>query len=293
MSAYITLIRVKHWIKNLFLFLPLFFSGHIFDSAIMIGKAGIGFLLFSLIASAVYIINDIQDAPADRIHPEKKKRPVASGMVKVNTAIILAALLITISIAGAYLLNIFFVYILIIYFAMNIAYSYGLKHIPIIDITIIAIGFLLRIIGGGVIADVFISQWIVVMTFLLALFLGIAKRREDVILFQNSGQKTRASITGYNLEFINSSMVLMAAVVIVAYLMYTMSADVIERFNTPYLYVTSVFVILGVLRYLQITFVQNKSGNPTQLLWKDLFIQLVLLGWVLAFFLIIYFQKIQ
>src|SRR5690606_37377429 len=141
---------------------------------------------------------------------------------------------------------------------------------------------------GGVIAQVYISQWIVIMTFLLALFLGFAKRRDDVLLFMESGQKARKSIDGYNLEFINASMVIMAAVVIVAYLMYTLSEEVIIRFGTRHLYATSLFVILGIIRYLQITFVQQKSGNPTKILLRDVFIQLLLAGWIITFFVIIY-----
>jgi len=291
MQQYIKLLRISHWTKNLFLFLPLFFSGKILADLPVFFEVALGFLCFSCSASAVYIINDIRDREADSQHPEKKHRPFASGKVSALSGIFIAALLIIAAIGGAYLIQTEFAIVLSLYFIINLFYSMGLKHIPILDITIIAIGFLLRIFAGGAIAGVPISQWIVVMTFLLAMFLGFAKRRDDVIIFIESGQKMRKSVDGYNLEFINASMVIMAAVVIVSYLMYTLSEDVTGRFDTQHLYITSIFVILGIIRYLQITFVQQRSGNPTKILLKDVFIQLVLLGWIAAFFIIIYVNK--
>ncbi len=293
MNLYFKLLRVSHWVKNLFIFLPLFFSGNILTDVNGFLQVSLGFVLFSLIASSIYMINDLKDIESDRLHPEKKNRPFASGKVPIKTGILLSSILFIGSITAAYLINLYFAGVLVFYFAMNIAYSMGLKHVAIIDISIIAIGFLLRVIAGGLLAEVFISHWIIIMTFLLALLLGLAKRRDDVLLFNQSGQKMRKSVDGYNLEFINATMVIMAAVVIVAYIMYTISEEVIQHFHTPYLYATSLFVILGIIRYLQITFVKNKSGNPTQILLKDRFIQLVLMGWIVTFFLIIYLHKFQ
>lgn len=292
MKLYFKLLRVSHWVKNLFIFLPLFFSGNILTDVDGFLQVSLGFILFSLVASSIYMINDLKDIESDRLHPEKKHRPFASGKIPVKTGILLSSLLFIGSLTAAYFINLYFAAALAFYFAMNIAYSMGLKHVAIIDITIIAIGFLLRVIAGGLLAEVYISHWIIIMTFLLALFLGMAKRRDDVLLFMQSGQKMRKSVDGYNLEFINASMVIMAAVVIVAYIMYTISEEVVERFHTEYLYATSVFVILGIIRYLQITFVLNKSGNPTKMLLSDRFIQLVLLGWIFTFFLIIYIHKL-
>lgn len=293
MKLYFKLLRVSHWVKNLFIFLPLFFSGNILTDVNSFLQVSLGFVLFSIIASSIYIINDLKDIESDRLHPEKKNRPFASGKVPVKTGILLSGILFIGSITGAFFINLYFAGVLAFYFAMNIAYSMGLKHVAIIDITIIAIGFLLRVIAGGLLAEVFISHWIIIVTFLLALFLGLAKRRDDVLLFNESGQKMRKSVDGYNLEFINSSMVIMAAVVIVAYIMYTISEEVVQRFHSRYLYATGLFVILGIIRYLQITFVQNKSGNPTKILLNDRFIQLVLMGWIMTFFLIIYLHKFQ
>ncbi len=174
------------------------------------------------------------------------------------------------------------------YTIMNIAYSFYLKHIAILDITIIAIGFVLRLFIGSVVTEVPLSMWIVVMTFLLALFMALAKRRDDVLIYLDTGKKMRKVIDGYNLQFLDTTMAIMASVVIVAYTIYTTSSPVIQRVNSKYLYLTALFVILGILRYLQITFVYKDSGSPTKIVLKDRFMQLVILGWVITFVWILY-----
>jgi 4-hydroxybenzoate polyprenyltransferase len=291
MKRYIKLLRVSHWSKNLFLFLPLFFSGKFIEFPIWtIVDITLGVLCFSLTASVVYIINDLKDIEEDRLHPEKKHRPFAAGTVKINTGIALAILLLFAGMGLAYWLRPAFLMVLGFYFLMNLAYSLKLKHVPLLDITIIAVGFVLRIVGGGLIPDIYVSHWILLMTFLLALFLGFAKRRDDVKIFMESGKKMRKSVDGYNLEFINTGMSLMGGVTIVAYIMYTLSDEVVKRLGNN-LYLTSLFVILGVLRYLQITFVQEKSGNPTKVLLKDIFIQLILVGFIISFGVLLYINK--
>lgn len=292
MSSYIKLLRVSHWLKNLFLFLPLFFSGMFIEDPIAAVNVIIGILCFSLTASVVYIINDIRDVEDDRLHPEKKHRPFAAGTVKTSSGIILAIVLLLTSMGVGYWLDPYFLIVLGSYFILNLAYSIKLKHVPLLDISIIAVGFVLRVIAGGVIPDIYVSHWILIMTFLLALFLGLAKRRDDVKIFLESGKKMRKSVEGYNLEFINTAMSLMGGVTIVAYIMYTISDDVTERLGNN-LYITSLFVILGVLRYLQITFVKEKSGNPTKILMKDLFIQFTLLGFALTFAILLYINHLN
>ncbi len=290
MKSYYQLLRISHWTKNLFLFLPLFFSGLFIEHALAVLDIAIGFMCFSLTASVVYIINDVKDVEEDRLHPEKKNRPFAAGNIKIISGVILAIGLLVISMIIAYWLQPAFLLVLAIYFLMNLAYSLKLKHVPLLDISIIAIGFVLRVVAGGVIPDIFVSHWILLMTFLLALFLGLAKRRDDVKIFMESGKKMRKSIDGYNLEFINAGMVIMGGVTIVAYIMYTLSDEVVERLGN-HLYFTSLFVILGVLRYLQITFVKENSGNPTKILLKDIFIQLILVGFILSFAVLLYINK--
>jgi 4-hydroxybenzoate polyprenyltransferase len=161
-----------------------------------------------------------------------------------------------------------------------------LKHISIIDIFIISTGFVLRLYAGSVSSDIYLSHWIIIMTFLLALFLAIAKRRDDVLL-SNQGKETRKNIDGYNLEFVNASMVLMSAVIIVSYILYSVSNEVIQKLDTQYLYLTTFFVILGILRYMQITFVEEKSASPTKIVIKDLFLKLTIVAWLISFIVVV------
>ena len=171
---------------------------------------------------------------------------------------------------------------------MNIAYCVRLKRYAIIDVTIIAIGFVMRVLIGGLAAEIWVSQWLVLMTFLVTLFLALTKRNDDYRLYEQTGQKPRVSITGYNKTFINEATAIVASVTLVCYIMYTMSSEVIERMGTRYVYLTSCWVLAGLLRYLQNMIVFGLSGSPTKSLVKDHFIQLCVLGWILSFFVIIY-----
>ena len=287
MRAVIQLIRLRHWVKNLFLFIPSFFAGHLFKTEELL-MVGIGALAFSLVASGVYVINDYRDRSVDRLHPTKKFRPIASGEIGTVSAWVLIVLLVSAGFFIAASLEIVFFYILLSYFVMNIGYSFGLKNIPIVDLFIVSLGFLLRIYGGGVIADLPISHWLSIMILLLALFLIIAKRRDDILINAKNGCIIRKSTQTYNLDFINSCITLLSAVVIVAYIMYTVSPEVTERFSSEYLFVTTIFVIAGIMRYLQIIFVENRSGSPTRIFIRDKFILATIAGWILSFYLIIY-----
>ncbi len=267
--------------------MPLFFGGQITEINQFI-NASIAFLAFSLTASAIYILNDYQDIEEDREHPEKKNRPLASGDIPLKIALLLMSFLFVVG-GGLMAIsskNAFA--ILGIYILLNIGYSYRFKHIAILDVTIIAIGFIFRVFVGSVVTGVPLSQWIVIMTFLLALFLALAKRRDDVVIFLETKKKMRKVINSYNLKFIEGAMMIMASVTIVSYILYTTSPEVVERLQSEYVYLTSLFVILGIMRYLQITFVEDGSGSPTKIVMKDRFLQLTILGWVLHFILLLY-----
>lgn len=284
---YIKLLRPKHWAKNAFLFIPLFFAGEIFnvDKVLVLLLA---FVSFSITASSIYIINDYRDIEADRKHPEKCKRPLASGAISKQTALVLFVLCVLVGFGLALLIKQKFAFVLGIYFIMNLCYCFGLKNISILDVMILAIGFVLRVKTGGIAVEVATSEWLMVMVFLLALFMGIAKRRDDVLIKIQSGQEMRKAAKGYNLDFLNVMLALVSAVIIVAYLMYTMSPETQLRFHTYRLYYTTLFVIGGLLRYLQITYVENNTGSPTKILYKDRFIQLTIILWVLSFYVLIY-----
>lgn len=283
----LVLIRAHQYIKNLFIFLPLFFALQVTNAELLI-NACIAFVAFSLSASGLYILNDYHDIEEDRRHPKKKNRPLASGAISGKSALTVMGLLF---LSGGTLMTSLSVQaagILGAYVLMNIAYSFYLKHIAILDVTIIAIGFVLRLFVGSAVTVCPLSMWIIVMTFLLALFMALAKRRDDVLIFLDTGEKMRKAIDGYNLQFLDSAMMIMASVVIVAYILYATSTEIIQRLQTDRLYLTALFVILGIMRYLQIAFVRKKSGSPTQIVLKDTFMQLTILGWLVAFAWILY-----
>ena len=288
---HILLLRPKDWAKNLFLFIPSFFAGNIQDLS-RIGFLALGFLAFSFLASCIYIINDYRDIEDDRKHPVKQKRPLASGRVKKTTAVAISFILFIAAIALGYYLDdtLQLLFVMGLYFLLNFSYSMGLKNIAILDILMLASGFVLRVKAGALIAHVDTSEWLMIMTYLLALFLAIAKRRDDMLLKMSTGTNMRKSITGYNLDFLNTLLGLFSAIIIVSYIMYTVSDITVIRLGTHRLYYTSVFVMAGLMRYLQITFVAGKSGSPTDILYKDRFIQLTLVLWILSFYFILYMR---
>jgi decaprenyl-phosphate phosphoribosyltransferase len=220
------LARTHHYIKNIIIFAPLFFSGMLLNEVKLLSTF-YTFVFFSLAASSVYILNDLMDANEDRQHPKKKLRPVASGAVGKITAVIAMITLLVISITGSVFISHSVSMLITAYVVMNIFYSIWLKHIVILDVTIIAVGFVLRIFVGTAAIQMQTSMWIVLMTFLLSLFLAFAKRRDDVLLFKD-GKKVRSNISGYNLDFINVAMSIMASVVLVAYISYTISDEVMK-----------------------------------------------------------------
>jgi len=279
----IRLLRPHQYIKNLFIFAPLFFT---FSFTIQqLVDLSITFILFSILASSIYIFNDFKDIEEDKQHPQKKHRPLASGKVKISSALFLIVILSGFSLTFAFFFNQKMFIVLVVYFFLNLAYSIKLKHITIIDIFVIATGFVLRLFAGAAVIENQLSMWIIIMTFLLALFLAVAKRRDDVLL-ASDGKETRKSIDGYNLEFVNAAMVFMAGVIVVAYVLYTVSDDVIVRLNSSNLYLTAFFVILGVMRYMQITFVEGNSGSPTKIVLKDRFLKFTIFFWLVSFFVV-------
>ncbi|MBI3139571.1 MAG: decaprenyl-phosphate phosphoribosyltransferase [Sphingobacteriales bacterium] len=290
-KALLQLVRPKDWAKNMFLFLPLFFAGEILNTDKIVPLLS-GFLAFSCVASCIYIINDYRDIEDDRKHPVKKNRPLASGTVPKTIALLLLVILLIAGFGIAWLIRDKFLFVLGIYFLLNLGYSYGLKAIPVLDILILAAGFILRIKAGSVITFIPLSEWIVIMVFLLALFMAIGKRRDDVLLKISSGTEMRKSVRGYNLEFLNVLLSLVCAIIIVAYFMYTMSPETMARLGTHRLYYTCLFVIAGIMRYLQIIFVLADSGSPTRILYKDPFIQITLLCWMASFAGIIYMKDL-
>ncbi len=284
---YIFLIRAHHWVKNLFIFIPVFFSGDLFESA-LIFRLIQGFFCFCLVSSSVYILNDILDIESDRKHPTKMNRPIASGKVSIHLAITVMTLMALAGLGWSYWLQTEFFLLCAAYLIINVAYSLGLKNISLVDVFLVSSGFLIRTISGGVLTDIYISRWLIIMIFLLALLLTFSKRRDDLIKAKSRRISTRKSCREYNLEFINIVLSLIAGVIIVSYLMYTFSGELNEKLEKNYLYATGLFVFGGILRYLQITLVNGASGSPTKIFLTDKIIQFTVLAWTLAFFITIY-----
>ena len=294
MTKYLKLLRVEQWVKNLFVFAPLFFSGNITNLDLLI-KSFFAFAVFSLAASTVYILNDYSDIESDKKHPEKSKRPLASGAISKPVAVfifigLIALCSVLIFCGGAYFQNNFwkFATIVVFYFLMNVAYTFKLKHVAIIDVCIIAIGFVLRVLAGGYATGIYISQWAILLTFVLALVLAIGKRRGELINAQISG-KTRRALDGYNVQFADIALSISCTLAIVCYLMFTLSPEVQARFH-PRVFYTVIFVVFAFLRYLQQTLVSNKTESPTKIVYKDRYIQITIVLWVIVFLLQIYFK---
>lgn len=284
---YIFLIRAHHWVKNFFLLVPAFFSGDIFDWEMLLLLTQ-GFICFCLVSSAVYILNDYRDRESDKNHPIKKNRPIASGKISTQFALTVMVIFMLIGFGWALLLDLTFFGIAFLYFFINVLYSLGLKNVPLLDIFLVSSGFLLRVVAGGVLGDIYISQWLIIMVFLLALLLTFAKRRDDLILAKKSGLLGRKSAREYSLDYINICLSIISGVIMVSYIMYTVSEEVKSRIGENYLYITSLFVFGGILRYLQITLVIENSGSPTRIFLTDRFTQIMVSGWILAFLVTLY-----
>ena len=289
MKAFLKMIRPHQYIKNLLVFFPLFFAKKITD-VMLLQSAAMAFISFCFAASTIYIFNDIRDIEKDKVHPKKKFRPIASGAVSVKAAIITDIIFLAVALAIAFLTGTRMGIIILVYLGINLFYSLGMKNIAILDIFAVSTGFLLRLLSGteyGAVAGILPSHWIIIMTFLLSLFLAIAKRRDDLVLAE-SGLDVRKSISGYSLEFINGVMSIMSAVIIVSYLLYTLDPAVQAHYGSKNVYATTFFVILGLLRYMQITFVEKKSGSPTDIVYKDRFLQISILAWIVSFLFFAY-----
>ena len=282
---YLALLRPGQWIKNAFVAAPLFFTPEAVSGAAA-GRVGLGIVAFSLAASAVYIVNDLRDREADRHHAEKRFRPLAAGTVSPGLAAALAFALAAAALALAAALGVDVLVVVLAYLTLQVAYCFALKRIAIVDVLAIAVGFVLRIFAGAAVIAVTPSAWIVVCAGLLALFLALGKRRDDLVRELDGDH--RGSLAGYTLDYVDRALTVTVAALLIAYLVYTTDAGVTARLGTDKLYLTALFVVAGVLRYLQIVIVEKRSGAPTQLVYRDRFLQGAVLGWLVTFAALIY-----
>lgn len=286
LAAYLKLIRPNQWIKNGFVFAPLIFAKELFNGAAFISSLR-AFVAFSLTASAVYAINDIVDADADRIHPEKRYRPIAAGILTPVNAIVAVAILLALSVVVMWGMTSRFIAVLVTYFLMNLAYSFKLKEIVLLDVFIIAAGFMLRVLGGAYAIDVKVSSWIVLCSLFISLFLGFAKRRSELVQVQNAPSE-RKVLSLYRVDFIDQMLTIAAAGAVISYALYTVAPHTIEMFGTEKMIYTTVFVLYGVFRYLYVIHTSLASENPTHAVTTDLTILGTGILWIIVCIALIY-----
>ncbi|HEY6760219.1 MAG TPA: UbiA prenyltransferase family protein [Baekduia sp.] len=279
-------IRPGHWAKNAFVLAPLLFSKRL-DEWSGIVDAVAATIVFSLVASCVYVINDWRDRESDAQHPLKRDRPLASGALDGRDAVLIVVALIVLAAAVGIAagLPLAFYGVVAIYVAINIAYSFGLRHVDLVDIIVIAAGFVLRVLAGTTALDVTASDFIVLSTGLLALLLGLGKRRMDLAL---ETAEDRRSLAGYSVEFIDAALATLAASTIAFYSLFTVSDYAVERYGSHDLYLTTFFVVVGILRYLQVVLNDGPRRTPTEIALSDRFMQVVVGLWTVFFYILAY-----
>jgi len=261
-------LRPQQWIKNLFVYAPLIFSQNVLNQALVL-RATLAFLAFCLISSAVYLLNDLRDIEEDRQHPLKAHRPLASGRLKRSTAVAALAIIAPAGFLVALLVNRSFVFIALGYFALQIAYTLWLKHVVILDIFVVASGFLLRVVAGGFAIRVYLSSWLLICTTLLALFLAMGKRRHEIVLMEGRAASHRPILKEYNIYLLDQMISVVTASTLLAYCLYTISEETVAKFGTRNLIFTVPFVLYGIFRYLYLIHQKAEGGTPESLIIRD------------------------
>lgn len=282
--------RPWDWIKNLFLFAGLFFSQSLLNPLLSL-RAFAAFVLFCLISSGVYLLNDLRDREDDRQHPRKRQRPIAAGRLTPVTVLITATALLLLALGGAYWLDRAVFVIIVGYLALNLAYSTSLKHVVIIDVFCLAAGFMLRVIAGAVVIDVMISHWLLVCTMLLALFLGFGKRRHELATLLSQPSLHRRVLAEYDPVLLDIMIGVVTAGAVISYTLYTISDDTVRKFQTDKLILTVPFVLYGVFRYLYLVYRRQAGENPARLLLTDSPLLASVFLWSLVAGVILYWAK--
>lgn len=281
-------LRPKQWIKNAFIFIPLVFGKKLFYYPVNL-KAVLAFLLFSLAAGVVYLINDIVDLEKDKLHPIKSKRPIASGEVGVKQAYLMIVVLGILTILLSFILNFYFGWIIIFYFIFNVLYTKLLKEAVILDVFSIAGFFFLRVLAGSVVSEIEMSHWLIFMVIFLSLFIGFSKRSQELRLLKKSAVAHRGVLARYELSFLTQMITIIAAAIVVTYMLYTVDHRTVMQFGTTNLIFSTPFVCYGIFRYLYLSNTVDETGDPTQILLSDWKMQLNLVFWVLVCVGVIYF----
>jgi 4-hydroxybenzoate polyprenyltransferase len=281
------LIRIRQWSKNLFIFAPLIFSMHLFESQ-SFWQTVIAFFLFSLASSSVYILNDLIDIKNDRQHPQKKSRPLPSGKVSPQIALLVFFVLCGVSLAGSFLQDVEFGLLILSYLVVNVLYSIVLKHVVIIDVMVIAASFVLRVLAGAIIVKVYPSNWLLICTILLALFLGFSKRRHELILLTEDAASHRKVLEHYSTYFLDQMISVVTAATVMSYMLYTVSEETVRFFGTRRLILTVPFVLYGIFRYLYLVHQKKEGSDPAEIILKDLPLLLNMILWSFSCVALIY-----
>jgi decaprenyl-phosphate phosphoribosyltransferase len=290
LRATFQLIRPKQWVKNLFVFAPLIFAKDLFNTDAIVESLR-AFVAFCLVASAVYIINDLQDIEADRAHPKKKFRPLAAGLLSKTQALIVCGGMLLIDLFVVWGMRRHFLVLLTLYFLMNLAYTFRLKEIFLLDVFIVAGGFMLRILSGAYAIGVVVSSWLVLCSLFMSLFLGFAKRRGELSLLQKTGGVMgRKVLQTYSMDLIDHMLTITGGAAVISYAMYTVAPRTVEMFGTEKLIYTTLFVIYGIFRYLYLTRVTDSVENPALVVTSDLPIIITTSLWITSCTMLIYFR---
>jgi 4-hydroxybenzoate polyprenyltransferase len=280
-------IRPGQWTKNLLVFAGLLFGRRLFNAAAVL-TAIAGFLIFCALSGAVYLINDVLDRDTDRQHPLKARRPIASGALPVQTAVVAGSVLGIGGLAAAFAINRWFGIAAVVYLAQSALYSGLLKHIVIIDVLTIAVGFVLRVVAGAVVIDVPTSHWLLVCTILLALFLALSKRRHELVLLADGASGHRRILQEYSPYLLDQMIAVVTASTLIAYVFYTISPETVQKFGTPWLGLTIPFPLYGIFRYLYLVHQRKEGGSPADLLLTDRPLLACVALWAVTVMLIIY-----
>lgn len=278
--------RPQQWIKNFFIFAPLVFSRNMFNLPLVL-RAVAAFAAFCLLSSAQYFINDLKDIEEDRRHPLKSKRPLASGQLKKTPALIAAAILAAAAVSMAAGINRSFLLISLTYLFLQLAYSFWLKNVVILDIFVVAAGFLIRVVAGGFAIRVSISSWLLICTILLALFLAMGKRRHELVILEKDAVNHRPILKEYNVYLLDQMISVVTASTLIAYCLYTISEETVRKFGTSALIYTVPFVLYGIFRYLYLIHQRIEGGTPEALIIKDRPLLLDIFLWIAAAVLIL------
>jgi 4-hydroxybenzoate polyprenyltransferase len=280
-------LRIQQWIKNFFIFAPLVFSQNVFDLPLLV-KTVSAFVLFCILSGASYILNDIQDLEEDKLHPVKSKRPLASGRLKTSHALFASVLLVLLSLGAGLFLNVKFFIALLVYFVLQVAYSSWLKHVVILDVFLIATGYLVRVIAGGLVIDVQLSPWLFICTVLIALFLALSKRRHELLFLDKSAEIHRPILKEYTPRLLDQMIAVVTASTVISYCLYTISSETVAKFGTTNLLLTVPFVLYGIFRYLYLVHQKDEGGSPEALIIKDKPLLIDLFLWIITAILILY-----